>query len=466
MLEDAFYLKVNKQKWWHGNEKVLVAVSAGVDSMALIHLLYHLPKSIRPNLFVAHVNHQLREASMAEETFLIDWCHKHQIPFFSTKWEAGSKLTQNVEQEARVFRYQFFEKVMRDEEISLLLTAHHEDDQIETMLMRLINGNRLKTLTGIQETRPFGNGKLCRPLLTFKKSVIYDYMARQQQTFFEDETNQENSYFRNRLRNNILPSLKQENKQLNEHFLDFNQELSLGLTLIEKTIQPLYENSILFTHDKCEIDLSSWQTYSIEEQHFILTKLVDDLQNRFDLIINKKQQQTIQQLLINQQPNQQLSLKGIWFFEKSYQRAIFSQKDDKKKVEYLTVSLNVNESVFLSETEWFGFFTEQEIEIPPKIKQWSKKELIFIGNENEQLLIRKKLPGDRLIINKDGQSKKISRYFIDEKIPVNKREKSWVVEDSNQEIKWLLPFRGSYLSIRDETAKIHYKLVYCYLEDK
>jgi tRNA(Ile)-lysidine synthetase-like protein len=104
--------------------------------------------------------------------------------------------------------------------------------------------------------------------------------------------------------------------------------------------------------------------------------------------------------------------------------------------------------------------------LPEELSQFKRLDYDFVAGQKEQLLIRRPQPGDRIVLNDKGQHKKISRYFIDEKIPREKRQMSWVIEDSLGTVKWLVPFRESYLSIRDETDKIHYKLVYLYLKDE
>ena len=464
-LFEVFRQRVTEKRWWQPEENVLVAVSGGIDSVVLLHLMLRLDESIRPRILVAHVNHQLREASIKEELFIKEWCQKENIPFFLGTWQEGLTIQSNTELAAREFRYSFFDNIIKQEQVSTLLTGHHKGDQVETILMRLINGNRLNYLVGIEEERQLTRARLVRPLLIATKNDLYAYAKKEGLIFFEDETNQEATYLRNRIRNQLLPILREENPRFEEQLLSFQKELSFGLELIEQEITPKYLECLTFDDKRICIDRKKFLTYSKAEQHFILDRLVSDLQKQVELIINKKQQKALSDMLLGATSNQSITLKDNWQATRSYDLVTIVE-EVAEEVEDEAFKLSLNEGVFVSEKEWFGLFETEKVEIPKKVKDWSQKELIIVTDLSEPLIIRRRQPGDKLIINEQGQTKKVRRYFIDEKIPLEKREKSWIVTDNEGELKWLVPFRESYLSIRDETDKIHYKLVYLYKKDK
>lgn len=465
MLRSSFQQLIEEKQWWQAQEKVVVGVSSGVDSMVLLDLLLTLPKNLRPDIIVAHINHQLREASYEEESFLKLLCQKEKLTFHSTKWAEGLSLTSQVELQAREFRYRFFEDVLKSENSSILLTAHHQDDQVETMLMRLVSGNRLKSLVGIEEVRHFSTGYLIRPLLDTTKKELYDYATEFKLTFYEDETNQENTYLRNRIRNQWLPVLEEENPQFKKQLLLLQKELSLTNEFVDNQIAIPFKQVVKLTEDSIYLNQSHFLAYSKSEQYLLLNKLVEEAQKKLNLVISKQQQEALHQLMLSHKPHQALTLKEGWQVTRSYESVRIS-KEEASQNKSTIFSLSLNEGIFLSDSEWLGCYENGEERLPNEVKTWVKKEIVFYEASEAPFVIRKKQEGDRLLINKQGQSKKISRYFIDEKVPVEKREKSWVVEDSNGHIKWLLPFRESYLSIRDETDKIHYKLVYFYRKDK
>lgn len=463
-LQEKFNQLVLKNKWWQPEEKVVVAVSAGVDSVVLLHLLNQLPIESKPCLHVAHINHQLRAISKEEAYFVKELCLSLDIPFYESIWETGATIKQNVELAAREYRYSFFAKVMKEEQIGKLLTAHHEDDQVETLMMRLITGGSLSSLVGIEEQRAFATGELIRPLLDIKKEELYKFAKDNQIDFYEDETNHETTYLRNRFRHSLLPQMTEENPKLNEQLLGIQKELVYALEIVAKNITPLYEKSVTFFNGSCQINVTDYASYTMSEQHFLLNKISEECFHRFNLVISKRQRALIHHLLVSDNPNATQNLKEDWLLTRSYNRAeILQQKKAEKGLgqTYLTL----NEGIYLSESEWIGFFKEN-LEIPKELETWQKKSWTILLEEDTQLLIRKRKPGDRFVMDKSGKRKKVSRYFIDEKIPQEKRERSWIVEDNDEEVKCLVPFRESYLSIRDETDKIHYKLVYLIKKDK
>ena len=150
--------------YFNRHKKILVAVSGGADSMSLLHFLYNHQKDLDIQLGIAHVNHKQRQESEHEEAYLRHWAEEHKVPFHYSTF--SGKFSENA---ARTFRYEFFKRVMKDYDYSALVTAHHADDQAETIFMRLLRGTRLRNLTGISAIRPFGTGQIIRPFLHLRK---------------------------------------------------------------------------------------------------------------------------------------------------------------------------------------------------------------------------------------------------------------------------------------------------------
>jgi tRNA(Ile)-lysidine synthase len=181
----------------------LLAVSGGVDSMVLAHLVY----GTKIRCAIAHVNFSLRgEASDADEAFVRGWAEEHGLKFHSVRFDTGAEAAQRgtgIQETARLLRYGWFEEIRRANDYSVVLTAHHADDNAETFLLNLFRGAGLTGLGGI----PPQSGNVLRPLLGIRKSALIDFAGRKGVSFREDASNATQDYLRNAVRHMALPSL-------------------------------------------------------------------------------------------------------------------------------------------------------------------------------------------------------------------------------------------------------------------
>jgi tRNA(Ile)-lysidine synthase len=198
-------------------QKILVAVSGGVDSMVLLHFLDSLARKNRWNISVAHFNHRLRgRASDRDEQLVRRIAKKLQWPFFTERAavkEFAAKSKISIEMAARKLRHEFFARVAQREKISTIALAHHADDQVELFFLRLLRGAGGAGLAGMKRRSPSPADKriaLVRPLLGFFKADLLGFAAENGIQFREDASNQANDYFRNRIRNELLPLLKKD----------------------------------------------------------------------------------------------------------------------------------------------------------------------------------------------------------------------------------------------------------------
>lgn len=191
---------------------VLLALSGGADSTALLHRLSCLREKYGFSLFAAHVNHGIRGADAARDAqFCRTLAENAGVPFFLKEADIPSMVRdsgRSVEEEARLCRYAFFSELMQKEHIPILVTAHHADDQAETVLFRLSRGTGLRGLCGMPPCRAFGEGSLVRPLLHCTRKEILTYCNQNGLSYVEDATNADLSYARNRIRKKILPELE------------------------------------------------------------------------------------------------------------------------------------------------------------------------------------------------------------------------------------------------------------------
>ena len=467
-LEQSFQRHILKESFWTKHSKVIVAVSGGVDSMVLLHLLMKLPDTIRPKVVVAHVNHQLRAVSLQEEELVRQYCAEFSIPFFTKKWKKESQPTYGMEVAAREFRYNFLKELIQQENTAIVLLGHHLNDQAETILMRMVKGSRLEHLTGIQKERTLHfdghKGRFIRPLLPFCKQTLYDYAERNNIPFMEDATNRELTYTRNRYRNEILPGLRQENPQVENHLWDFSEELTDLLVVAKPLIEKVANTLVQQTDRGWQWSVSLFFEESLSMQRLVLGHILDSFylqenektKDKELLTYGKKQVSLIIEWLKESGPNSSLDLPFARKIVKEYDQVILIENKQQESTHIKTTcQLDLNEEVTLFGKKIGLFQTDQ----------WRRKTRdfplsIYLPTDTPlPLTVRKKKDGDRIRLT-NGVMKKLSRVFIDQKVPQAERSRAIVIEDAEGNVIWAPPFKESSLSIKLETDTIRYILIY------
>ena len=399
--------------YFNRHKKILVAVSGGADSMSLLHFLYNHQKDLDIQLGIAHVNHKQRQESEHEEAYLHHWAEEHKVPFHYSAF--SGKFSENA---ARTFRYEFFKQVMKDYDYSALVTAHHADDQAETIFMRLLRGSRLRHLTGISAIRPFGTGQIIRPFLHLTKAQL-------PVTFhFEDRSNTSLAYLRNRIRLSYLPTLSQENPKIKEHLCLLAEEIGL----MEQALGEL-------TKDITITDLSVFQQQSDAVQLFLLQNYLDSFP---DLQLSKGQfNQLISYLRKN--GSGKIPLKNGYELVKTQTSFLI------RKEEAISLSppclLEFGKSVeFEDYTLTFSEFND--VSNTDAISIWS----------DAPIVIRHRKEGDKIDLG--SHHKKLRRLFIDNKILEKDRQKA-IVGEQDGHIIFLYVAGRLYLKKRPENAILY-----------
>ena len=192
---------------------VLLAYSGGADSTALLYCLLEQRRRQPFPLILAHVNHGIRgEEALRDRNFCVGiaQCEGLEICVLDADVPSlAAKSGRGLEEEARALRYEYFERLMREREIPILVTAHHANDQLETLLFRMSRGTGLHGLCGIPAVRRFANGYLVRPMLGFSRERIEAFCRDRNLDYVTDATNQDRIYARNRLRGEVVPILEE-----------------------------------------------------------------------------------------------------------------------------------------------------------------------------------------------------------------------------------------------------------------
>ncbi len=205
------------------DDVIVLSCSGGPDSMCLLSLFVELKKIIDFKLIVAHVNHKVRKESEEEEEFVRKYAKDHNLIFELLTIDNYSK--NNFHDEARVRRYNFLKELMDKYHANYLATAHHGDDLIETVLMRIERHSVLSGYAGFKRIQNVNNYQIIRPLITVSKQEIKEYNDANNIEYRIDKTNFSDEYTRNRFRNHVLPVLKEEKKDIHKDFYAFSKEL-------------------------------------------------------------------------------------------------------------------------------------------------------------------------------------------------------------------------------------------------
>ena len=431
----------------NSKERLLVAVSGGVDSIVLFHWLLNWCREETQQLAVVHVNHNWRLAAASEQAALATMCQQLEVPFYTTTWELPVKS----EAAARAFRYQFFAEVMEAEGYEVLLTAHHGDDLAETVLQRLVRGSSLQGYAGILPQRSFATGRLVRPLLGFSKAELLREAQEKGWSYWEDDTNQQLDFTRNRLRQRVMPLLKEENPRFLQKIHTFSQKIQYADEILKE--MAILDCQQVF--QKKQGDLGIFLKLSTARQQNVLRAYLAEVVG--DAIDQFTDQHVTEMLkaLRSDKPQVQVTLPENLVLTKSYGSFALTIKQAAPASHIY--QLQPFEAIFLSETEWLTLLPHTvSLELPPQVATWSGYELL-LPQVALPLTVRHRKAGDQIQLPQ-GFHKKISRLFIDQKVPNAERDQTWLVADEKEQLLWVMPKVNSYLSIPQETDKILYRL--------
>ena len=411
------------------NDYVILGLSGGPDSMALLDLLI----KAKIKVVCAHVNHNIRKESLKEYDFLEKYIKEKNIIFEGKTLEKGK----HSEEYYRKKRYAFYKDLADKYNTKYIMTAHHGDDLIETILMRISRGTNLKGYAGFKISYDENKYTFIKPLIYTTKNDILRYVDDNKIPYFIDETNKSNDYTRNRYRNNIVTKLKEENSKINESFLKFSEELfevsDYLISIAKKEMNKNYNSKY--------VDLNKF--------------------NKLDYIVKK---QELYLILSN------IYKDDIDKISSSHVESILNKLDDNSNFE-LSLPLNIK---CIREYDKLLFIIKHEVE-PFKIELTQEVKLnhgiikiIKESNDNSNyttrlnysdiklpLYIRSKEDGDKIEVKNLKGYKKIKSIFIDEKIAPSMRNEIPLLVDSDDKILWIPGIKKSKFDInKDEKYDI------------
>lgn len=425
-------------------EAIVVAVSYGPDSMALLHVLKNHYKNNK--IICAHIHHNHRIESDTEAKELETYCFENNIIFEMMKIE---KYTNNkfTEEEARSIRYDFFDKIIKKYNAKYLFTAHHGDDLIETILMRLTRGSSLNGYAGIKLISDFNSYKIIRPFLFLTKKDILNYCNINKINYAVDKTNLDKEYTRNRYRLNILPVLKQENKDVHLKFLKFSNLIQEYQSHISKEVDSVYNNCI--KSNKIQIDKLIINDNIIIRQvieKYLFSFYKEDINKITDVNVDN-----IISVLKSNKSNNRVSLPLNKIIIKSYNYLYFDNDN------------NYNSYCFIFDS-YIELPNNMIIKRIDKLENTSNYITAFDSNDiSFPIYVRNKVNGDKIDVLGMNGMKKVKDVFIDEKVPINERNNYPIIVDSNKNILWIPGLKKSKYD-KSKQGKYDIILKYCVKE--
>ena len=396
---------------------IIVGVSGGPDSMALLHILIRLKKALDLQIIVAHVNHNTgRKGQFEEQKFVEEYAKKNSLVFETMT------IKEYGDDNLRSIRYNYFNSLVKKYHAKYVFTAHHADDLIETILMRIVRGSTLKGYSGFSKTVKMSNYYIIRPLIQVTKDEIYNYLNKNKIKYMQDSSNTKDVYTRNRFRKYIVPEFKKEDKMVHEKFYKFSKTLLEYNNYIERQVDKIYKKIVPDNVLNIEEFLKEDELIQKEIIYKMLEKnYQDDL-----MLITDKHYELIYNLIKSRKANATIHLPNNIGAIKSYNNLELSKIDIKDNIYEIQIE------------EYLNLPNGKNIEIIKESKTDGNDICRLDLKEVKQpLYVRNKRDGDKMTIKGMLGRKKISDIFIDDKIATKDRILWPVVCDADDNIVWL-----------------------------
>lgn len=402
-------------------DALIVGVSGGPDSMSLLHILLRLKKALDLKIIAAHVNHNSgRPGQDSDEKFVHEYCVENDIVFESMIIEEYGD--DNFHNEARSIRYNYFSKLAKKYNAKYIFTAHHADDLIETILMRITRGSTLRGYSGFSSIVKMDNYTIVRPLIHITKDQIYEYLKKNKIKYVIDQSNTKDVYTRNRFRKYIVPEFKKEDPKVHEKFYKFSKTLLEYNEYIDSQVKKIYKQV-------CPQNVINIEKF-LEQEPLIQSKIVYSLFEKIyqdDLmLLTDKHCELLIDLIKSKKANATIHLPNNIKAIKSYNTLELTKVNIENNIYEIQIDSYVN------------LPNGKNIEVIKSTKLDDNNICrLDLTEVKPPLYVRNRHDGDKMTVKGMLGRKKISDIFINSKIPTKERELWPIVCDANDNIIWL-----------------------------
>ena len=419
------------------DEYVVLACSFGPDSMCLLDLL----RKSNLNVVVAHVNHKYRKESDQEYLDLENYCKNNQLIFEGM--EITDKVVGNQEEFYRNYRYKFFKNIVNKYKAKYLFTAHHGDDLVETILMRLSRGSSFKGYSGFSAVTKNKDYTIVRPLIYVTKEDIMKYVLDNSIPYAIDQTNFNDLYTRNKYRHNILPILKEINPKIHKKFIKFSNTIIEYNDYIEKEVDKLY--SVLYLNNR--LDLNEFLGLPLLLQKNLLKKILLNIYENNINRVSDKHISMILELTLNDKKNSFVCLPNGLLVSKYYNILEFSHekdivdydvvfKDEYHKDNWSILRLDNTDIV---KSNYLLRLSSADVKLPLHIRNRKAKDKIVLKNG----------------------TKKVGEILSESKIPMYERNILPIMTDDEGKILWIPGIKKSKF---DKQVNEDYDIIVKYIK--
>lgn len=445
--------------WWAAGQTVVVAVSGGPDSMALLHILWRMAQAqAKPQrLIAAHVNHRFRGAEAEAEAELV----QQTASAWGISYEAAvidvprfiEETGMNAQAAARVKRYEFLRQVATRNGAQRLFLGHHADDQAETILMRVMRGTGVSGLAGIPYRRTENNLELIRPLLRITKETLIAYCERNGVPFATDSSNGHRHYFRNTVRLDIIPMLEQHNPRLKASLIRLAEMAAADDDYLETAARRQLDEVAERDGEGFRLRLSPFGGLHVALQRRLIKLILKCCADPWNSLGFRHVEDVLQAMADSRNTTARFDLGGGWTFIRTYDTAYIGPAPLERMPFSYTVSeipcmLTLGTSGRIIQVDrWEGVCTS----LPAN--RW---EAFFDASAlSLPLVVRTRRDGDRMTPRGLKGTKKVQDIFVDAKIPRADREEWPVITDATGHILWIPGIsRSGMAPIGAETSEV------------
>jgi len=422
---------------------VLIGVSGGPDSLALLHFLRSIRDRWQLRLIAVSVDHQLRGAeSAADLHYVEELCGKWGIDCVASSIDVASYQEAeqlSTEVAARALRYQCFAEQAQKYDADYVALGHHAGDQVETMLMTLARSASSSSFSGIPVKRPFGSSMIIRPLLSVTKDDIEAYLEKYQITPRIDSTNADDTYTRNYFRKHIVPLISQKNKNMPRTMQHLSETLAEDEDFLRSQAKRLVESIVYFDEKN---QMASVSAEAFKQHHPALQRrsfhlILNCLYNELPVDLTYVHEAYFFSLLNHNQGNTRIDFPARLKLENTYGkiRFYFIAEDDSPKI---NDRLSHHELEIPGETQMSDGSSIEAVFSNTKPPEQTFTYSCLSGQVALPLHIRNRKPGDRMSWKGLNGTKKLKDLFIDAKIPLEKRDRWPLIVDNNGVVLWVI----------------------------